>query len=106
MIRKAFVIRAREGMAEEYERRHNPIWKELEAEIKSVGIQNYSIFLHPETRYMFCYFEVEDPEKLEHLAHSPVCHRWWRYMTEVLEVAHPDAEKGWEEELREVFHLA
>lgn len=105
MVRKAFVIRAREGMAEEYERRHNPIWAELEAEIKSVGVCNYSIFLHPATRYLFCYFEVEDPQKLDLLAQSEVCLRWWAYMTEALEVAEPSAQKGWEEELREVFHL-
>jgi len=30
MIRKAFRMRVNEGAAEEYERRHRPIWKELE----------------------------------------------------------------------------
>jgi L-rhamnose mutarotase len=106
MVRKAFIIQAKEGMAEEYERRHNPIWSDLEAEIRSVGIRNYSIFLHEPTRYLFCYFEVEDPEKLALLASSPVCQRWWAYMTEALEVSDPSAKKGWEEELRQVFHLS
>lgn len=105
MIRKAYVIRAREGMEEEYEKRHNPIWGELEEEIKCHGVSNYSIFLHPETRYLFCYMEIEDPAKFELLGESPVCHRWWKYMTEALEVAYPGAEKGWEEELKQVFFL-
>lgn len=105
MIRKAFIIQAREGMAEEYERRHNPIWKELEDELKSHGIGNYSIFLHPSSRYLFCYMEIRDPDQLDALAESPVCHKWWEYMTEALEVAEPGAKKGWEEELRQVFYL-
>lgn len=106
MIRKAFVIQVKDGMALEYERRHNPIWEELEAEIRSHGISNYSIFLHPSTRFLFCYMEIADPAKLDLLADSPICQKWWKYMTEVLEVAEPGAAKGWEEELRQVFYLS
>lgn len=105
MIRKAYIIRVKEGFAEEYERRHNPIWEELAEVIKAHGIYNYSIFLHPSTRYLFCYMEIEDLNRLESLAESPICKRWWKSMTEVLEVTKPGAEKGWEEELKQVFFL-
>ena len=50
MIRKAFVMSVNAGCETEYERRHNPIWADLEAVLKSHGAHNYSIFLHPETR--------------------------------------------------------
>ncbi|WP_139781734.1 L-rhamnose mutarotase, partial [Salmonella enterica] len=34
MIRKAFVMQVNAGAHEEYQRRHNPIWPELEAVLK------------------------------------------------------------------------
>ena len=53
MIRKAFVMSVNAGQETEYERRHRPIWPELEAVLKSHGVHNYSIFLHAETRQLF-----------------------------------------------------
>jgi len=53
MIRKAFVMSVTPGFEEEYQRRHSPIWPELEAVIKSHGVHRYSIFLHPETQQLF-----------------------------------------------------
>ena len=50
MIRKAFVLSVHEGHEAEYERRHRPIWPELEAVLRSHGVHTYSIFLHPGTR--------------------------------------------------------
>jgi len=60
MIRKAFVMAVNAGHEQEYEHRHNPIWPELEATLKAHGAHNYSIFLHPETRQLFGYVEIED----------------------------------------------
>ena len=60
MIRKAFVMSVNLGCEQEYERRHRPIWPELEAVLRSHGVHNYSIFLHPETRQLFGYVEIED----------------------------------------------
>jgi L-rhamnose mutarotase len=59
MVRKAFVISVHEGAEEEYERRHRPIWPELEAVLRESGVRSYSIFLHPETRQLFGYVEFE-----------------------------------------------
>ena len=86
MIRKAFRIEAKPGMAAEYERRHNPIWPELEKILKSLGISNNSIFLHEESNALFGYFEVEDEERLRKIEEEEVARRWWWYMTEVLVV--------------------
>ena len=47
------------GCEAEYERRHNPIWSELAGVLQQHGLQNYSIFLDPETRELFGYVEVE-----------------------------------------------
>jgi L-rhamnose mutarotase len=105
MIRRAFVIRARPGQAGEYQRRHNPIWPELEATLKRHGVHHYSIFLREETGELFGYLEVEDETRFQQLAETEVCRRWWRHMTEVLVCDRPDSAKAREETLREVFHL-
>jgi L-rhamnose mutarotase len=61
--RKAFVMSVNAGAEQEYEKRHNPIWPELEKVLKDHGVSNYSIFLHPETRQLFGYAEIENEEQ-------------------------------------------
>jgi len=105
MIRKAFLIHAKPGMATEYQRRHNPIWTDMEKALKAHGVSNYSIFLHADTGALFGYLEVEDEKTFQKIAEADVCQRWWRYMTEVLVCESDDSPKAKEDMLREVFHL-
>jgi len=105
MTRKAFVIQARPGMAAEYQRRHHPIWPELQETLKRHGVGNYSIFLREETGELFGCLEVEDEARFQQIAETDVCRRWWRYMTEVLVSESADRPKAKEDMLREVFHL-
>ena len=53
MIRKAFRMTLKPGLQAEYERRHNPIWPELQAILKRHGVSNYSIFLERDTNQLF-----------------------------------------------------
>lgn len=103
MIRKAFVMSVNAGSEAEYERRHRPIWKELEDTLKSHGVHNYSIFLLPQTRQLFGYVEVEDEARWNAIAKTPVCQRWWNHMADVMP-ANPDNSPV-SAELREVFHI-
>ncbi|MEO6005923.1 MAG: L-rhamnose mutarotase [Opitutus sp.] len=103
MIRKAFVMSVHAGQETEYERRHQPIWPELEAVLKSHGVHNYSIFLHPETRQLFGYAEVEDEARWNAISQTPECQRWWKHMSTVMP-ANPDHSPV-AQSLREVFHL-
>ena len=103
MIRKAFVMSVNAGSEAEYERRHRPIWKELEEALKSHGVHNYSIFLLPQTRQLFGYVEVEDEARWNAIAKTPVCQRWWNHMADVMP-ANPDNSPV-SAELREVFHI-
>ena len=105
MIRKAFVIRAKQGLAAEYQSRHNPIWPELEQALKQHGLSNYSIFLREETGDLFGYLEIENEARFQQIAETDVCRRWWRYMTEVVVSESADSPKAKEEMLKEVFHL-
>ena len=42
---KGFKMKLYEGMAEEYEKRHNELWPEMKEMIHKYGGRNYSIFL-------------------------------------------------------------
>jgi len=103
MIRKAFVMAVNAGAEDEYERRHRPIWQELAEVLRAHGVCNYSIFLHPETRQLFGYAEVESEERWAAIAETEVCRRWWKHMAEVMPANedHSPVSTG----LREVFHL-
>jgi L-rhamnose mutarotase len=103
MLRKAFVMSVNAGSETEYERRHRPIWPELEAVLKRHGVQNYSIFLHPETRQLFGYVEIEDEARWNAIASTPECQRWWKHMSDVMP-GNPDHSPV-STALREVFHL-
>jgi L-rhamnose mutarotase len=103
MIRKAFVMSVNAGSEEEYEKRHNPIWADLEQTLKDHGVHNYSIFLHPETRQLFAYAEIESEERWAAIASTEVCRRWWKHMGDVMP-SNPDHSPV-SAELKEVFHI-
>ena len=103
MIRKAFVMSVDAGHEAEYERRHRPIWAELEETLRAHGVHNYSIFLLPETRQLFGYAEVEDEARWDAIAQTPVCKKWWAYMKDVMP-SNPDNSPV-STDLREVFHI-
>jgi L-rhamnose mutarotase len=103
MIRKAFVMSVNPGSEAEYERRHRPIWPELEAVLKAHGVSNYSIFLHEPTRMLFGYAEIEDEGRWEAIARTPECQKWWGHMADLMP-SNPDHSPV-SAPLREVFHL-
>lgn len=102
-IRKAFVMSVDSGREAEYERRHNPVWPELEQVLKEHGVSNYSIFLHPGTRQLFATVEIESEERWEAIARTGVCRRWWRHMADIMP-SNLDSSPA-AVPLREVFHL-
>jgi len=91
------------GQEAEYERRHRPIWEELERTLLDHGVTTYSIFLDAETRDLFAYVEVEDEARWAAIAATDVCQRWWRHMSAIMpaNADHSPVAK----ELREVFHI-
>jgi L-rhamnose mutarotase len=103
MIRKAFVMSVNAGQEKEYERRHSPIWPELEQVLHAHGVHNYSIFLHPQTRQLFAYAEIEDEARWAAIAKTPICQKWWKYMGDIMpsNPDHSPVATG----LVEVFHL-
>ena len=103
MIRKAFKMFVHPDAHAEYERRHRPIWKELEETLIVHGVLNYSIFLDPQTSELFAYAEIESEERWQAIAQTDVCQRWWQHMRDIMPTNSDHSPKS--VELREVFHL-
>jgi L-rhamnose mutarotase len=103
VIRKSFVMTVNPGAEEEYERRHRPVWPDLERALREHGVSNYSIFLHEQTRQLFAYVEIEDEDRWAAIAATPECGRWWRHMAELM--PHNVDHSPVSADLREVFHL-
>jgi L-rhamnose mutarotase len=91
------------GQEAEYERRHRPIWKDLEHTLLQHGVTSYTIYIDAETRDLFGYVELESEERWRAVAETEVCKRWWRHMRELMP-ANPDASPV-SRELKEVFHI-
>lgn len=68
----------------EYERRHRPIWPELEAVLRAHGVERYFIFLDPVASDLFAYAEIESEERWAAIADTEVCRRWWDSMRELM----------------------
>ncbi len=103
MIRKAFVMSVNSDQHEEYEKRHTPIWPELEAVLKAHGVSCYSIFLDADTDQLFAYAEIEDEAQWAGIADEAICKEWWRYMRDIMP-SNPDNSPV-AKDLREVFHI-
>ena len=103
MIRKAFKMKLYEGMAEEYEKRHNALWPEVKEMIHAHGGSNYSIFLDKETNILYGYIELEDEKLWAKSRETETCWKWWKYMDDIMET-HPDTSPV-SIPLEEVFHL-
>jgi len=103
MQRVAFKMKLLPGLEDEYKKRHDELWPELEQLLKQTGISEYSIFLDAETNSLFGVLKAEDPEALENLPKHEVMQRWWKYMGDIME-SNPDNSPV-SIPLKEVFYL-
>ena len=103
MIRKAFRMAVNPQEAVEYERRHSPIWPELQQVLREHGVHEYSIFLDETDGSLFGYVEIEDEARWDAIAQTPVCRRWWTHMRDIMPTNPDDSPRS--VPLREVFHL-
>jgi L-rhamnose mutarotase len=91
------------GMEKEYEKRHNPIWKELEDTLKKHGVITYSIFLDQTTNELFAYAEIKSRQQWDQIAQTNICKKWWEYMSPLMPTNEDKSPKSIE--LKEVFHI-
>lgn len=103
MQRVAFKMKLFKGCEEEYKRRHDALWPELETLLKQAGVKDYSIFLDDETNVLFGYLAIDDASKLDSLPQHPVMQKWWTYMKDIMETN--DDHSPVNTSLKEVFYL-
>jgi L-rhamnose mutarotase len=104
MKRVAFKMQLHQGQLIEYKKRHDEIWSDLVGLLKSIGINDYSIFLDEETNILFAILKIENPDLLDTLPAYEVMKKWWKYMGDIMD-ANPDNSPV-SKPLTEVFHLA
>ena len=104
MERYAWKAAVRDGMIDEYRRRHAEIWPEMVQVLKEAGISNYTIW--NSENELFGYYECEKSAEYaaKVQAESPVVARWNDYMQDIL-LMEMDPKTGAQPLLRQVFLL-
>ncbi len=104
MDRYAWKAMLKPGMKEEYKRRHDAIWPEMVALLKSAGIRNYTIWNVGDE--LFGYYECE--KGLDYAAsvqaESPIVDKWNQYMEDVMTMP-LDPDTGVQPKLERMFFL-
>ena len=104
MEKYAWLAKIKDGMKDEYVRRHDEIWPELVKVLKDAGIYNYTIWTDGDV--LFGYYEctqgIEFAAKTQ--ANSPVVDKWNEYMKDVMEMI-LDPVTGAQPKLEKVFTL-
>lgn len=84
-MKTAFKMKLYDGMVEEYEKRHNNVFPELEELFKKAGVKEYSIWFDEETNMLFGFLDVEDENLWNSIPETEACGRWWEFMASVME---------------------
>jgi len=103
MQRLAFKMKLKEGKRNEYKKRHDALWPELEGLLKAQGVSEYSIFLDEDTHTLFAFQKVSGEGGSQDLADNPIVKKWWNFMADIMEV-NPDNSPV-SIPLEEVFYL-
>lgn len=96
-------MKLKKGYEEEYKKRHDELWPELEQLLKENGIRDYSIFLDEETNILFGVLKAQDSMMLDQLSSQQVMKKWWNYMKDIMD-SNPD-DSPVSVPLKEVFYL-
>jgi L-rhamnose mutarotase len=103
MKTRAFRMKLKPGMADEYRRRHDALWPELADALRAAGIYDYSIFLDEETLHLFAVLKLRDGDTSAFLPEQPVMRRWWDHMADLMET--DDSKRPHEWPLAPMFYL-
>lgn len=80
-----FKMKLYPGYEEEYEKRHNQLWPEMQEGLREYGGRNYSIFIDKDTNTLFGYIEIKDPEKFAEFSDTEINRKWWDFMESIME---------------------
>ncbi len=100
--RVAFRMILNPGQAEEYKRRHDNLWPEMIDALRNAGVSDYSIWLDPETNYLFATLVRSDDHTMADLPKTDANRRWWDFMKDVMAY---DGDRPVVIDLVPMFHL-
>lgn len=103
MKRVGFVMKLKAGFAEEYKRRHDEIWPELVAELRSAGVIEYTIFLPEPTLMLVAVQTRREGDTTAALASKAVMQRWWKHMADIMDTNEDSSPVV--SPLTEMFHM-
>lgn len=89
-VYKAFVMKLKPGTQEEYKRRHDEIWPDLEKLLVDAGVVMYKIYLDDRSNCLFAIQELAGNNTIELLPNNPVMRKWWSFMADLMET-NPDS---------------
>ncbi len=84
MKRVGFKMKIYAGKADEYRRRHDEIWPELNELLRSSGISDYTIFLDEESLELFAVQNLADDHTTDDLSENPLIQKWCEYMADIV----------------------
>jgi len=103
--RVCFVLQVRPEMLEEYKRRHEDVWPEMQEALHETGWNNYSLFLRDDG-LLVGYLETEDFERArEAMSKREVNKRWQHEMSPFFVQPSDVTPDRAMSPLQEVFHL-
>jgi len=91
------------GQAEEYRKRHDEIWPELEEELHAAGLKEFSIYLDEDTMTLFAFHLQEDEAAGSEQPGGEIQIKWWAFMEPLMECNDDNSPKTWP--LKEVFYM-
>ena len=101
MERYAWKATVKEGMLDEYIRRHDNLWPEMKDMLHEAGIRNYTIW--NVGNVLFGYYECDSVEYASAIqANSEITAKWDTYMKDVM-VMEKDPVTGAQPLMKQVF---
>ena len=105
------VIGVKEDMLAKYKELHANPWPEINAKLKDVNIQNYSIYLtqFPDGNYyLFSYFEYTGDDfdvDMKRMGDDPKTQEWWKETDSCQSPLENRPEGQFWKSMEEVYHL-
>jgi len=105
MERVCFISRVRPELLDEYRRRHDEVWPEMQASLRRAGWGNYSLFLSTDG-LLVGYLETDDyAAALDRMAQTDVNERWQAEMKKYFAGEQEQRPDEGFTRLPEIFHL-
>jgi len=112
--RFAQIVKLKPEFVGKYKECHAKVWPEVLKQIKDSNIEDYSIFLDPDTSILFASFKYVGhayASDMERMRENPKVQEWWKMTDSYQESFVPgakssaDEEPAWWKGVEEVFYL-